>query len=137
MTEAQTATTRFCARIIGPLLLIIGAIVLVRFDDLALMIPAILEDSALTFVTGIFTLIVGMVLFVAHHHWSGATAILISILGLATIVRGVLLLLVPDVAANFAAQALAAGPAPWIAGGVTLLIGAWLSYAGWFAKRAA
>lgn len=134
MTESQAATTRFCARVIGPLMLIIGAIVLVRFDTIALMIPAILQDSALTFVTGIFTLIVGMVLFVAHHHWSGATAIVVSILGLATIVRGVLLMLVPEFAASVATQALAAGIAPWIAGGVTLIIGAWLTYAGWFAK---
>jgi hypothetical protein len=137
MTEAQAATTRFCARIIGPLLLIIGAVVLTRFDALALIVPAILQDSALTFITGLFTLIVGMVLFVAHHHWSGATAIVISILGLATIVRGVLLMLVPELAASIATQALSAGIAPWVAGGITILIGLWLTYVGWFAKQIA
>ncbi|MGE0740144.1 MAG: hypothetical protein AB7O98_02285 [Hyphomonadaceae bacterium] len=138
MTEAQAATTRFCARVIGPLMLIIGAIVIVRFNDIVLMMPAIVSDAPLAFITGIFTLIVGCILFAAHHHWNGgATAILISVLGVLTIARGVLLMLAPNMIASFANQALTAGPAPWIAGAVAVLIGAWLTYAGWFAKAAA
>jgi hypothetical protein len=69
----------------------------------------------------------------SHHHWSGATAIVISVLGLATIVRGVLLMVVPGLAASVAAQFLEAGPGVWIAGAVTILIGLWLTFAGWFA----
>jgi hypothetical protein len=134
MTESQANATRFCARVIGPLLLILGAIVIARFDTLAQMIPAILQDSPLTFITGVFTLIVGMVLFVAHHHWSGATAILVSLLGLLTIVRGMVLMLAPGLAESVATQALQAGPVLWMAGGIGLLIGLWLTYAGWIAK---
>jgi len=138
MTEAQAATTRFCARVIGPLMLIIGAIVVVRFNDIVMMMPAILQDAPVSFITGIFTLIAGCVLFAAHHHWNGGfTAILISILGLLTVLRGVLLMLAPNMVASFATQMLNAGPAPWIAGGVSILIGAWLTYAGWFAKAGA
>ena len=136
MTEPQAAATRFCARVIGPLMLIIGAIVIVRFDAIASMMPSI-SDAPLAFVTGIFTLILGAILFAAHHHWTSPTAILISLLGVLTIVRGVLLMMAPDAIAGFATQALQAGLAPWIAGGVSLLIGLWLTYAGWFAKRAA
>jgi len=136
MTESQAATTRFCARVIGPLMLIVGTVVVARFQDIALMMPGILSDSPLAFITGIFTLIVGLILFAAHHHWTSPTAILISLLGVLTVVRGVLLMTMPDAIAAFATQALQAGPAPWIAGGVAILIGLWLSYAGWFAKRA-
>lgn len=134
MTESQAVATRFCARAIGPLMLIIGAIVIVRFHDIVLMMPSILQDAPLAFITGIFTLIVGCVLFAAHHHWSSGAAILISILGILTIARGVLLMLAPNMVAAFAIQALNAGPAPWIAGAVAILIGAWLTYAGWFTK---
>ncbi|MGD9814600.1 MAG: hypothetical protein AB7Q23_14640 [Hyphomonadaceae bacterium] len=136
MTDAEAATTRFCARVIGPLLLIIGAAVLIRFDDLVLMIPAILQDSPLAFITGVFTLIAGMVLFTAHHHFGSAAAIVITILGGLTIVRGVSLLFAPDLIASFANTVLTSGAAVQIAGGVTLLLGAWLTFAGWFTKRA-
>ena len=137
MTPSQAATTQFCARVIGPLLVIFGAIVIARFDALTLMIPSILQNSAQSFVVGMFTLILGMVLFVAHHHWSNVTAIIISLLGLSTIVRGILLMLIPNIAAGFAAQALAAGPAPWVVGGLSMLVGVWLTYVGLFAKPGA
>jgi hypothetical protein len=137
MTEAQAATTRFCARVIGPLMLVIGAIVAVRFDTIALMIPGILQDGPLAFVTGLFTLTVGMILFAAHHHWSGPTAILVSLLGLLTLVRGVILMLDPSFVAGVATRALQAGPGAWIAAGVAILIGLWLTWAGWFVRSAA
>ena len=134
MTEAQVQTTRFCARVIGPLMLIIGAVVIARFDDLALVMPAILQDAPLSFVTGIFTLIVGVVLFAAHHHWSGATAIVVSLISVLTVVRGVILMVAPGLAADFATHMMQAGPGAWIASGLAMLIGLWLSYAGWLAK---
>lgn len=136
MTEAQAATTRFCARVIGPLMLIIGAVVAVRFDTIAMMIPGILQDGPLTFVTGIFTLTVGMILFAAHHHWSGPTAILVSVLGVLTVVRGIILMLAPGFAAEFATKALQAGPGAWTAAGVAIAIGLWLTWAGWLTRRA-
>jgi hypothetical protein len=96
------------------------------------LIPAILQDSALAFVTGIFALICGAVLLAAHHHWSSATAIVISLLGVLTIVRGVGLMLAPDLLAAFAAQMLSSGAGPIVAGVIALLLGAWLTFAGWF-----
>ena len=64
MTEAQAAATRVAARIIGPLMLIVGAIVIARMNDIALLIPGILADGPLAFVTGLFTLICAL-------HWKG------------------------------------------------------------------
>jgi len=100
MSDTEAAATRFCARAIGPLMLIIGAIVIARFSDVALLMPAILQDGPLSFVTGIFTLICGCVLFASHHHWTSATGIIISLLALLTIVRGITLMLLPDMLAG-------------------------------------
>jgi len=134
MSAAEAAATRLCARIIGAILLIVGAIVLVRAHDLALIMPAILQDGALSFVTGIFTLICGCVLFAAHHHWNSAAAFVISLLGVLTIVRGVLLMLAPGLLFGLAQ---APGALIWVSGALALLLGAWLSYVGWRARGAA
>ncbi len=131
------ANTIFCARVVGPLFVIIAAVVIARTADLMLLIPAILGDGALTFITGIFTLICGLALFAAHHHWNSAPAIAISLIGVLTIVRGVVLLFAPSVVTGLAHNLLNLGPAALIAGIVALLIGAWLTFVGWFAKRAA
>jgi hypothetical protein len=137
MTESEAATTRFCARMIGPLMLIVGAVVLARFSDMALLIPAILQDGPLAFITGIFTLICGVVLIAAHHHWSSAAAIAISLLAVLTIIRGITLMVAPSFLTGLAHQFLNLGPGALIAGAIALIIGAWLTFVGWFANRAA
>lgn len=137
MTEAEAATTRFCARIVGPLMLIVGAVVIARMDALPLLIPAILQDGPLAFIAGMFTLICGLVLLAAHHHWSSAAAILLSVLAILTIVRGVTLMFAPSFLAGLANTFLNLGPGALLAGVVALAAGAWLTFVGWFAKRPA
>ena len=137
MTDIQTATTQFCARVVGPLILVGGAVVLTRFNDMALLIPGILQDGPLTFITGMFTLICGITLLAAHHHWNSAPAIAISLLGVLTIIRGVTLLFAPSVLAGLVHTFLNLGPGALIAGAVALILGAWLTFVGWFAKGAA
>jgi hypothetical protein len=138
MTEAQALATRIAARIVGPLMLLVGVIVIARMDDVTLLIPGILSDGPLAFSTGIFTLICGITLFAFHHHWKGLPAIVISLLAVTTIVRGVLLMFAPSIIAGLAHAALTgAGPALIIAGVIALLIGAWLTFVGWFAKPSA
>ncbi len=128
------AETLVCARVVGPLLLIVGAVVIARASDLVLIIPAILQDGALVFVTGVFTLICGLVLFAVHHRWNSAPAIAISLLAVLTIVRGVVLLFAPNVITGLAHELLNLGPGALIAGVIALLIGAWLTFVGWFAR---
>lgn len=138
MTSSQALATRIAARIIGPLMLLVGAIVIARLDDITLLIPGILSDGPLAFTTGIFTLICGITLFAFHHHWKGLTAIVISFLAVATIARGVLLMFAPNIVAGLAHAAITgAGPALIIAGVIALAIGAWLTFIGWFAKPSA
>jgi hypothetical protein len=134
MTESQAATTRFCARAIGPLMLIIGAVVIARWNDMLLLIPGILGDGPLTFITGVFTLICGLVLLAAHHHWTSAPAIAISLLAVLTTIRGLTLLFAPSLLTGLVHQVLNLGPGAIVAGAVALLIGAWLTFVGWFAK---
>jgi hypothetical protein len=137
MIDTQTATTRFCARVVGPLLIIVGTVVIARAADLVLLVPAILGDGPLTFITGIFTLICGLVLIAAHHHWTSPPAIAISLLAVLTIVRGVVLLFAPSFLTGLVHSFLNLGPGAIIAGIVALILGVWLSFVGWFAKRAA
>lgn len=137
MTDSQTATTQFCARVVGPLMIIVGAVVIARFNDMVLLIPGILGNGPLTFITGVFTLICGLTLFAAHHHWTSPPAIAITLLALLTMLRGIALLFAPSLFTGLVHTVLNLGPGALIAGAVALLIGAWLTFVGWFATRAA
>ncbi|MEZ5959189.1 MAG: hypothetical protein R3C30_02010 [Hyphomonadaceae bacterium] len=134
MTEAQAATTRLCARIVGPLLLIIGAVVITRWNDMLLLIPGILGNGPLTFITGVFTLICGLILIAGHHHWNSPPAIAISLLGVLTIVRGITLLFAPSLLTGLVHTFLNLGPGAIAAGAIALILGAWLTFVGWFAR---
>jgi hypothetical protein len=136
MTEAET--TRIAARILGPIMLIVGAVVIARMDAIPLLIPAILSDGPLAFITGIFTLICGVVLFVFHHHWKSVTAIVITLIAILTVLRGIILMFAPSFLAGLTHAAITgAGPALIIVGAIALLIGAWFTFAGWFARAPA
>lgn len=135
MTDTDALSTRIAARIVGPIMLIVGATVIARMDAIPLLIPALLSDGPLAFVTGVFTLIFGVVLFAFHHHWNGVTAIIITLIALLTILRGIVLMFAPNLIAGLMHAALTgAGPALIIAGLIALIVGAWLTFAGWFAK---
>jgi hypothetical protein len=108
--------------------------VLARFNDMVLLIPGILGNGPLTFITGVFTLICGITLFAAHHHWTSPPAIAITLLAVLTIIRGVTLLFAPSFLTGLVHTFLNLGPGALIAGAVALIIGAWLTFVGWFRR---
>ena len=59
----------------------------------------------------------------------------ISLLALLTIVRGVTLLFAPSFLTGLVHMFLNLGPGAIVAGIVALVLGAWLTFVGWFAKR--
>lgn len=134
MPYDQDARTRFAARIIGPVFIGAALAIIMRQGTLSLLFPAFFQDAPLVLITGVFTLTLGLVLFAAHHHWTSLAAIVISVLGIATAFRGLLLMAAPDVAAQLAAGVLATPILPPIAAAVTALLGLWLTFVGWFAK---
>ena len=126
--------TRLMARIVGPFLLILGAALALRAHTLRPLLDAFLRDSPLLLLTGFVTLAVGLVMITAHNSWGNPPAVVISLLGWLTTLRGALLLLAPDVVVKLASAALQSSIFPLLAGAVTALIGLWLAFAGWSAR---
>lgn len=128
--------TRTLARIVGPYMLVIGTTLLTRqslFDD---MLPSFMDNHALVLSTGAFTLIAGLCMLTAHHHWSSGAAIVITLTGFAAALKGAWLMIAPEWGAATTEAMVAA---PWsltVAAVSELLLGAWLTFVSWFAKTA-
>ena len=60
---------------------------------------------------------------------------MVSVLALATVFRGAVLLLAPEAGAAVTAIVVRAGPLTALMAAVTLLLGGWLAWVGWL-KRA-
>lgn len=136
-TLEPLAPTRFMARIVGPFLLAAAAAIALRAGDIDLLFPAFFQDAPLALVTGVFTLMVGLVMIASHQVWDSAAAVVLSVLGWIVALRGLLLMLAPGVVAALAANVLQHAQAfvP-ILTLIIALVGAWLAYVGFAKPRA-
>jgi hypothetical protein len=86
------ARTRAFARVIGPFLVIVPAIIVVRAPSMATNLSAFFENAALVWITGGMMLLGGLLIIAHHQYWSSPAAILISLFGWFVALRGVTLL---------------------------------------------
>ena len=135
MSEAQAAATRFSARVAGPFLVVLAVMIFLRYETFPEFLPLIMDDAPLVLVTGLFTLVLGLVWFAAHHHFGSAAAIVVTILAALTVIRGAVLMLAPQAIFGVADNVSRNPPIMLVTTTVSLLLGAWLTYVGWFAAK--
>ncbi|MDW6021751.1 hypothetical protein SAZ10_08230 [Mesorhizobium sp. BAC0120] len=131
--EAQKRTRAF-ARVIGPWLVIVPGIIVLRAPDMGALAAGFFENPALVWFGGALLLFGGLLIIAFHQHWSSAAAVIISLFGWVLALRGLILLAVPQIYQR--ATAASTGATSLIRPGfaVLVLIGLYLTYAGWVAK---
>jgi hypothetical protein len=131
--------TRMFARVMGPYLAIIAAVVALRPDDMRAMLSKFEADPVLSFVTGVFTLLLGLVIIALHPYWRGGAAIIVSVVGWLFAVQG--LVLVAGSHAYFAVASSAVDTMGWARAGaaaevmIVLFLGLYLALVGWVPAR--
>ncbi|CEJ14800.1 hypothetical protein BN1110_05135 [bacterium YEK0313] len=128
------ARTRAFARVIGPWLAIVPAIIAVRAPDLGAMAAGFFQTPIIVWITGALLLFCGLLIIAFHQYWSGASAILISLFGWFLALRGFALLAFPDLFERAVDDT--AGATSLVRAGFAglVLIGLWLTYEGWLRK---
>ena len=125
-------TSLFLARLLGPMLLVIGAGVLINRENFRAMAKELTASRELMFLVGVLTLLAGLAIVTTHNVWNG-WPIIITILGWLLAIGGALRILVPDTMRSLQGSALDKPAMPLVGGAVQALIGAWLCYVGWLA----
>lgn len=134
--ESRALRTRTLARIVGPYMIVMAAALFARFDTLALMLPAFMQDAPLVLATGAFTLMAGLVMLGLHHHLDTTPAIALTAIGFMAALKGAWLMIAPEVGAALT-QSVAANSAILLGSALfMLLMGLWLSFVGWIADGA-
>jgi hypothetical protein len=104
-TPEATARTRTFARVIGPFLVIVPGIVMVRAPNTGAALTGFFENAALAWLTGGWLVFGGLLIIAQHQYWSSLAAILISLFGWFLALRGVVLLAAPELIENAATAA--------------------------------
>lgn len=135
MQDDPRLRTRTLARVLGPYLVLMAAVLLVRAGAMPLLLPAFMQDGPLVLTAGAFTALLGLAILAAHHHWSSPAAIAVTLIGWAALLKGAWLLLAPELGAPFTAMVVRTPPLLLLTAALILLLGAWLSFVGWLSNK--
>ena len=136
-TPDSRIRTHAFARVIGPWLIIVPGIIVIRAPDIQVLAAQFFENSLIVWSAGALLLLGGLFIIAFHQHWSSAPAIAISLFGWLLALRGFALLAFPQLIERGAAASVGALPLVRAGFGAAVLIGLWLTYIGWSAKLAA
>jgi len=124
-------TSRFLARLIGPMLVVLGIGLLARPETLHAMATEFLSNRGLIFLSGLLTLLAGLAIVNTHNVWELRWPVLITILGWLGIIGGIARMLFPDTVVAVGNSMMAGGTSVAVGGVVDLALGLWLSYVGY------
>ncbi|MGB9227218.1 hypothetical protein [Mycobacterium sp.] len=130
-SQQTQVTTRAFARVIGPFLTILTSTAVARASAMPTLLTEFRANSLWPWVTGAFILLTGLIVVALHQYWRGAPAIIVSVLGWLTVLKGFSLMALPQAYLSFASTAVDA-VTWWRAGFLAMaLVGLYLTFIGW------
>lgn len=85
----------FLARLMGIYLLVVGFSVIIKHRALRKAVFNLVGKMLLLQVTGMFILILGLLLVLSHNIWDGSWRVLITLLSWGVLIKALLILLLP------------------------------------------
>jgi hypothetical protein len=125
------ATSTYLARLIGPVLAVVGLGMLLSPGHYLAVVADVLRSPALLYLASVIGLLAGLALVLAHNVWTADWRVIITLLGWISILDSASWLLLRDEVERLWSPLLGSRALPLWGGGVVLLIGAVLSYFGY------
>ncbi|MEB3982907.1 hypothetical protein OQ968_16730 [Mycobacterium sp. 663a-19] len=134
----RSQRTRSFARVLGPFIAVVPAIVAVRAGSVGNQLSSFSKDPMWPWVLGALLFFCGLFVVAFHQYWRSAAAVIISLFGWFLLLRGFALLAAPQLvtdAAQSATQTSGSSVGVVRAGfGLLALCGLYLTYVGWVKK---
>ena len=123
----------FLAKMIGPMMLVMGLTVLVHSQRTRRMAKEFLESESLIFLSGVITLPVGLAIVITHNVWVANWPVIITLFGWIAVAAGVARMTLPGAMKVVGKQMIEKTTLIAIPGTVMVVLGLYLSYQGYFA----
>jgi hypothetical protein len=129
--------TIFLSRLLGLWVLIIALAVMLHKTAMVSIAADFGNAPGLLFISGVFTVLAGLAMVLGHNIWTGGAApVVVTLVGWAMLIKGIgLVFISPGEAAGLLAVSRFAEYA-YVYGGVLLVLGLYLTYAGFLADHA-
>jgi hypothetical protein len=123
--------TRFLAKLMGLWIVLTILSMIANRDATVAIMNALFSNPALMWVTGVFTLVIGIAIVVGHNRWSGGgAALIVTLYGWIALLKGLLFLCLPPPAQAHFYQALHFAQYFYWYFIVSLVLGGYLIYEG-------
>jgi hypothetical protein len=126
------STSIFLARLIGPVMALVGVSLIVNGTTFRKMAEEALRSPALIFFSGMILLPAGLAVVLSHNRWVMDWPVIITLLGWVAVISGALRVFAPDRAARIGENFLIRKEVIVVAASFWLVVGAVLSYFGFF-----
>ena len=126
------STSLFLARLIGPVMLVIGLAVFANQRGFRDMAEEFIASRAMMFLSGIIVMPAGLAIVLTHNLWSADWRVLITIFGWLNVVGGAVRLIGPPFLTNAGRAML---KQPWftsVAAGIWTVLGLLFCFFGYF-----
>jgi hypothetical protein len=129
------STSRYIARLMGPVLLIIGIGMVMGMrtegDAYSSLLKEFIGSRALIFVTGVLALVAGVAIVNAHNVWEPDWRVVVTVLGWLFVLRGFMNLVFPETVQTLGDRMIASHAGVLAGAAVTIVLGAILSIMGY------
>ncbi len=124
-------TSIFLAKLIGPMMLVMGLFVVFHPERIRRVGREFLDSEALILMSGVITLPVGLAIVISHNVWEANWRALITLIGWIAVVAGIARLAMPDVMRTLGEAMLEKTFMTAVPGALMVVIGVYLSYHGY------
>ena len=128
--------TIFLSKLIGLYCIVVGLAMVAHKQATLEMVRALLQNAPLLWLVGVMALGVGLAMVLGHNVWKGgALPVVVTLVGWLSLLKGLHLLFMPsDAAVRFFLGVLHYGQMFYFYVAIDLIIGVYLTYAGFKAK---
>jgi len=122
--------SKFLSKVIGIYLIIVSLAMLINMHQFISYVNSLISDTPVLFVTGVFTLILGLFMVVSHNIWQWNWRVIITIFSWIALLKGASIVLCPQFIDKTTLLFVQNINIAYIAAGFDLIIGILLSYFG-------
>lgn len=127
--------SKFLSKILGIYLIIVSTAMFLHMDQFRNYATLLINDAPLMLVTGLFTLVLGILMVVSHNIWQWHWRVIITIFAWIALLKGASIIFYPQFMDKSTLLFLQNTTVVYIAAGFDFIIGILLSYFGFKKKK--
>jgi hypothetical protein len=137
LEDAMSPRTVFLSKLIGLFAVITAVSMLAHREQTVRMVRTMMDTPSLLFTWGLLSVAGGLAIILAHNIWSkGALAMIVTFVGWAVLIKGLLLLFLSSGSSSEAFQRLHYDQYFYFYTSISLVLGAWLTIGGFRCNKA-